>query len=325
MKWIATALAALATAALMAGCGSSGPDTTPPDTPLDFTRTGGGDGENTFGWTANSEKDLAGYRLYRTTDDPANQYSLVATISADSIKYTEGGLDYTIQYYYKLTAFDEAGNESDRTIAIVAIPANLTAPDPPTGVTASAQNINDQKITLKWEPNTEGDLLEYRIFRATAPDVSTTGTALASVTAGTEQYVDAAVAVGVEYYYKVIAVDKGSLKSPGSQSTEVSDILLAAPSLVSPANGATAASLTPTLRWTSVPGASGYIVTLYDYRSGRLVEKWNKVISSGSTTTVNYGGPALAAGTTYAWGLYTYTNSSDDYNSESPLWDFTTP
>ena len=326
MRRIATAtLTLLAAAAMMAGCGSSGPDTTPPNVPVGFARTGGGDGENAFGWTASKEKDLAGYKLYRTEDDPANEFTLIATISPDSISYTDSGLDYTIQFYYCLTAFDESGNESDRTTPTAAIPANLTAPDSPTGTTVLAQNIEKARVTVSWDPNKEGDLLEYRLFRGTAASVSTTGTPYAVIAAGTESYIDTVVTVGIEYFYRVIAVDKGQLKSPGSLSEEVSDILLPAPTLVAPADNATVTSLAPTLSWNAVPGAQGYLVAVYGERSGKLVEKWSKVLSGGGTTSVGYEGETLSPTTTYTWGVSTYTNDPDYYNSESVLWDFTTP
>ncbi|HQI74944.1 MAG TPA: hypothetical protein PK384_00365, partial [Candidatus Latescibacteria bacterium] len=116
------------------GCGTTGPDLVAPATPAGFGRIGGGDGENRFGWQRNREKDLAGYRMYRAEGDPAAAYQLIATISRDSTSYTDRNLDYTIQFYYKMTAFDNAGNESPATLPILAIAANLTAPSVPANV-----------------------------------------------------------------------------------------------------------------------------------------------------------------------------------------------
>ena len=60
----------------------------------------------TFTWTANTEPDLAGYNLYRNG-------SYVQTLQADATTCTaesENGLGV-----WYLTAFDDSGNESDRS------------------------------------------------------------------------------------------------------------------------------------------------------------------------------------------------------------------
>ena len=67
------------------------------------------DVELTFAWDANSETDLAGYRLYDVSaptdaifDIPAGTETTIQTLSA-----TEG------EKCFHLTAYDTAGNESD--------------------------------------------------------------------------------------------------------------------------------------------------------------------------------------------------------------------
>jgi len=313
----------LAVAVFCAGCGSTGPDVTPPDTPRGFAydRNRSGDGEISFVWERNREKDLAGYRLYRVQDDPAHEFALIATVHRDSASYTDSNLDYTITFYYRLTAFDQSDNESAPTSPVLAIAANLTAPATPSNVHATAQNLRPPpSITLSWSPNREGDLKEYRVFRGTS-GVSTDGTALAVIPNGTATYEDTAISVGTRYFYRVVAVDKGDLKSPGSQSEEVSDTALRQPTLISPAANATAGSATPEFRWDLVSQAVGYKLYVTTDAVGRDVY-WSRYVDA-LTASITYSGPVLTSGRAYYWQVAATTKGESPINSISELRKFT--
>ncbi|MEL6445866.1 MAG: T9SS type A sorting domain-containing protein [Bacteroidota bacterium] len=83
-------------------------DLVPPSAPLDLSAVAG-DGEVVLSWTANTEGDLSGYRLYRDTSPGAS--TLLASVGAGATNYTDADLA-SDTYYYRLTAFDTAGNES---------------------------------------------------------------------------------------------------------------------------------------------------------------------------------------------------------------------
>jgi hypothetical protein len=65
----------------------------------------------TLTWNANTESDLAGYKVYRATASGAYG-APIAAIPGDTASYTATGLDFGTTYFFVVTAYDKAGNES---------------------------------------------------------------------------------------------------------------------------------------------------------------------------------------------------------------------
>jgi hypothetical protein len=67
----------------------------------------------TLTWTANTEPDLAGYRVYQCNQQPCTLTSGAATVLTTLGKVTSFniGIPTVVQYYF-VTAYDQAGNES---------------------------------------------------------------------------------------------------------------------------------------------------------------------------------------------------------------------
>lgn len=88
----------------------------------------------TLTWTANSEADLAGYRVYRCSQLPCTRTSgspsLLATL--ESITNFNIGTPTQVQYYF-ITAYDTVANESGASNLATFIPAG-SPPPPPLGV-----------------------------------------------------------------------------------------------------------------------------------------------------------------------------------------------
>lgn len=63
----------------------------------------------TLSWNANTDSDLAGYNVYRSTTSGSG-YALLATVTNNS--YIDSGLTNWDTYYYVVKAFDEVPNES---------------------------------------------------------------------------------------------------------------------------------------------------------------------------------------------------------------------
>jgi fibronectin type 3 domain-containing protein len=116
-----------------------GADTTPPAPPQNLA-TFAGDGSVSLTWTANTEPDLAGYNVYRssqspvpTSGSPLNGGTLVTTASYFDPTATNG-----TTYHYVVTAVDTSGNASGPSNEASGTPQGTSDP-----VILSAGDISD--------------------------------------------------------------------------------------------------------------------------------------------------------------------------------------
>jgi hypothetical protein len=84
-------------------------DTTPPAAPTGLTSVTGDRAVYLY-WNPNKEKDLAGYRVYRNTA-PSGYFMMIADVRENS--YVDRDVENGITYYYAVSAYDSAGNESE--------------------------------------------------------------------------------------------------------------------------------------------------------------------------------------------------------------------
>jgi len=64
-------------------------------------------------WSANAESDLQGYRVYYGTRPGVYQQARGTGVNVGSnVQYQVTGLTRGTVYYFAITAFDKAGNES---------------------------------------------------------------------------------------------------------------------------------------------------------------------------------------------------------------------
>ena len=68
----------------------------------------------TLTWGANTENDLAGYKIYRATTS-GGYGAPIATIQGNVTTYVATGLQVGTTYFFVITAYDSAGNESARS------------------------------------------------------------------------------------------------------------------------------------------------------------------------------------------------------------------
>ena len=84
----------------------SAPPSTPPPTPSPST------GTVTLTWTANRESDLAGYKIYVGTASGTYSFSGSPFTAGKVTSYTVSNLPNGQTYFFAISAYDSAGNES---------------------------------------------------------------------------------------------------------------------------------------------------------------------------------------------------------------------
>jgi len=92
-----------------------------PDSPQNLTASPGNQ-QITLCWNANTESNLAKYRIYRDTSSPATTLIDSCVASSPDTFYIDTGLANGQIYYYRTTAVDSAGNESEYSDEINATP-----------------------------------------------------------------------------------------------------------------------------------------------------------------------------------------------------------
>lgn len=110
--------------------------------------------EVTLTWQANTESDLAGYRVYQGT--VSGQYGppvTLGTVTTHTVMLPPSTLDRT--YFWALTAYDLAGNESAKSNEvsqlIIGVPP-VMAPGVPVLTVAAQEN----ELLVAWEPVSDG-------------------------------------------------------------------------------------------------------------------------------------------------------------------------
>ncbi|MFA5107494.1 MAG: fibronectin type III domain-containing protein [Patescibacteria group bacterium] len=147
------------------GCLAFESDTVSPNTPQSFSLSDASnrDAESyrlTLGWTKPADNEgsvLYKYNIYRSTDDVT--YSLRESIlhvdGQDEYAYTDVSLDNTTTYYYKVTAADLAGAESDYTTTLSQKPeGKYTEPPDLVGNPSIQPRIRSALIEWLTEPST---------------------------------------------------------------------------------------------------------------------------------------------------------------------------
>ncbi len=98
-------------------------DTIPPEKPTGLTvNISGRNGDALMlNWNANTEGDVAGYNIYRSTTSGSG-YIQINTELISGTSFQDTGLTPGTTYYYVITAFDNALSESDYSIEAFGIP-----------------------------------------------------------------------------------------------------------------------------------------------------------------------------------------------------------
>jgi len=122
-------------------------------------------------WEKNSNREVAGYKIYRS-QYPDRDYRLVASVKdRDKTQYIDKGspenpLGDGIQYFYRITAYYPSGKESK--ISRTSSATTKGRPSIPRGLMAKSDIIRE--IPLSWIPHQEPEVKGYRVYRSSSKD-----------------------------------------------------------------------------------------------------------------------------------------------------------
>ena len=128
-----------------------------PQAPTGLSARGGLPAKIPLAWNANPEADIKYYHLFRKR--AGGKFKEITKLGSEKIQYVDGKLDHGTTYYYQMQAEDKDKLNSDLSKTVEATTKSL--PQPPAGLETKGLANG---FELKWKPNPESDIANYRIY-----------------------------------------------------------------------------------------------------------------------------------------------------------------
>ena len=166
--------------------------------PDNLTATAVSSSQINLTWQSKSPNET-GFKIERAASS-SGPWTQIATVGANITTYSNTGLTPSTTYYYRVCAYDTAGNSSYSNTASATTQSGGTVPITPSNLTASA--ISSSQINLTWQDNSTNET-GFRIERA----ASSGGpwTQIATAAANATSYSNTSLNPSTTYYYRVCA------------------------------------------------------------------------------------------------------------------------
>ncbi|MFP4025342.1 MAG: hypothetical protein ACLFVR_12525 [Thiohalospira sp.] len=170
-------------------------------------------------WNHNTERDLLGYRVYRSnfkksefsqvTVEPVIDSLFVDTINIKTL---------TRKMYYKIQAIDHHYNPSEFSDIF-----ELTRPDkiPPVSPVFRAYETNEQGIALDWFNSSSIDVAKHVLYRKSEKEQSWKVIGIFHPQDSVQSFTDTATVEGKMYEYTILAVDEAGLESKPAKPLKI--------------------------------------------------------------------------------------------------------
>jgi hypothetical protein len=174
-----------------------GPPPDPPAAPTGLTANASACDQIDLAWTDNADNE-SGFRIERSTDGV--NFGEIDTVGANVTGYSDTTVAESTSYWYRVRAYNGAGNSAYSNIASATTPAcPAEPPAAPSSLNAKARGKS--KIALSRVDNANNET-GFNIYRGDSPS---TLTLLDTIGANSVEYVDTTVQSKTTYYYKVCA------------------------------------------------------------------------------------------------------------------------
>lgn len=170
--------------------------------------------EVALSWEPSPDPTVAGYVVTRSPSANGNFLPVARPKGRFNSTWVDRGLRDLRVFYYRVAAKNSAGGSSEPSATARAV--TKPEPLPPVDVRIAERALG--RNVVSWEPNVEGDLAGYRLFRRRAH--ATRDELVAEVSAETLRVADNAVAASERLTYAVVAFDRDGLESEPSDPIE---------------------------------------------------------------------------------------------------------
>ncbi|WP_405725117.1 PA14 domain-containing protein [Streptomyces sp. NBC_01537] len=178
-------------------------------------------GQAAVSWAANTDADLAGYRVYRRAGTGTTWTKVSGTALLTSLTYTDTPPATGETYSYAVTTVDTSGNESAKSTESSAASADRTPPGVPADVTVTYSDSTGRAL-VKWSAVTDPGFQTYRVYRRTDTDGDWVQvTPDSPLLTWAQEYDQLPVGVAATYTYTVTALDKSGNESAKSGEASV--------------------------------------------------------------------------------------------------------
>lgn len=199
-----------------------------PFPPENVRATDGDMGSITISWSHSAQGGpIAGYRLYRRSNNLQCFAQPIATLSAYSTWYEDASISPGPKFYYSLRSFGPGGNSE---CSNVDSGYYLLPPDPPEDLQASDLNFED-RIRVRWSlPSSSTPITDLTLYRSTESEGCAT-VIRDHIQTNTQYWDDFMVLPGEVYYYSMRANSHIGPSECSEIETGSAGYLYAAPNL----------------------------------------------------------------------------------------------
>ncbi|MGI0088647.1 MAG: fibronectin type III domain-containing protein [Nitrosotalea sp.] len=278
---------------------------TVPQPPTGLTATAASSSQINLSWTAsnNGGSAITGYKIERSNDTGTTWSTVQSNTGTAGTTYSDTGLTASTAYTYRVSAINSVGTSLPSSTASATTQGAATAPQPPTGLTATA--ASSSQINLSWTTpanNGGSSVTGYEIERARGNlsfgSFSNSTDTLFFSRGNTTSFSDTGLAPSTAYNYTVFAKNSVGASKPSNTASATTFTVPQPPTGLT----ATAASSSQiNLSWTASNNGGSAITGYMIERSNDTGATWSTVQSNTGTAGTTYSDTGLLQNTTYTY------------------------